>query len=323
MNALANGGRAAKGMGIAIALALLGGCSPSGGVDAQMTPQEFGIEALEFFDQGMYAEGAAYEKSRTAALERIEEAETFAEVKRVLRGQLTLAGGRHSRMVPAGGDFLTDPRRPTATVEGGILYLTIPGFASDDDNEGREYAMVSAEALATPGICGVVVDLRENNGGDMGPMIGGLTALLPEGVFQTVVFPRDDTRPEIERRLEDGKMISDEEGVLWESVHDLVLEPVPPVAVLISGETASAGELTALSFAGVEHARLFGQPTMGLVSGPLPKTVYDTEFAVAVAAFRDRTGQLYSDTRIVPDVAVRTSQARAAATEWLRSEGCA
>lgn len=239
----------------------------------------------------------------------------------ILLGQLQLAGGRHASMAPAGDRPSSDSRRPTAAIDDGVLSLALPGFVGTED-EAREYAEISAEAVSTPGICGVVIDLRENDGGFIGPMIGGITSLLPEGPFETLVFPRDPAQPEIVRSIVDGNIVSNEEGVLWESIAGSALDPPPPVAVLISRNTASAGEHVALAFIGLEHVRSFGGRTRGLLSGPVERTIYNTVFALPVAEFGDRWGKIYGDKSIAPDEAAQDSETESEALAWLQSEGC-
>lgn len=102
--------------------------------------------------------------------------------------------------------------------------------------------------------------------------------------------------------------------------------PRPPVAVLTSRLTGSAGEAVAMAFRGRPGARSFGEPTAGVPTGNTQHRLADgAELYLTEAIGVDRTGRTY-ETRIRPDRPVATDWARygtpadpvlAAATRWL------
>ncbi|WIM72527.1 hypothetical protein QP028_00360 [Corynebacterium suedekumii] len=67
------------------------------------------------------------------------------------------------------------------TRDGSVVVATVP--AHNQAHDPQAYADTLALGL-TDGddVCGAVVDLRGNTGGDMGPMVAGLSPLLPDGV---------------------------------------------------------------------------------------------------------------------------------------------
>ena len=92
----------------------------------------------------------------------------------------------------------------------------------------------------------------------MGPMIAGLSPLLPDGVVAT--FTIGDRRTPV--ALSDGRVSG---GGTPTSVGQRAKLAVP-VAVLTSERTASSGEQALLAFRGMANVRTFGQPTAGYAS---------------------------------------------------------
>lgn len=102
---------------------------------------------------------------------------------------------------------------------------------------------------------GMVIDLRLNP--------GGFDAVAMEIV----------SRFAAQRTLAFRKHAADGE------TYDVFLEPSQgqhfegPIVVLIGNNTVSAGETAALAFASLPHAVLLGQPTRGILSDAIPKTL--------------------------------------------------
>ena len=99
--------------------------------------------------------------------------------------------------------------------------------------------------------------------------------------------------------------------------------------MLTSGLTASAGEATTIFFRGLPFARSFGEPTIGLTTFNVRKTLADGAFLDITAAVDvDRSGVAY-DGPIPPDepialdwAAINTGKDASieAASSWLRSQ---
>jgi carboxyl-terminal processing protease len=86
--------------------------------------------------------------------------------------------------------------------------------------------------------------------------------------------------------------------------------PRPPVAVLTSRLTGSAGERLVMAFRGRPGTRSFGEPTAGVPTGNSPHRLSDgAELHLTEAVGIDRTGRSYH-TRIKPDQPI--------ATDWTR-----
>ncbi|NUQ17830.1 MAG: hypothetical protein HOP95_05150, partial [Sphingomonas sp.] len=165
--------------------------------------------------------------------------------------------------------------------------------------QGESYAWTAQtkiNALKQQGVCRFILDLREDSGGNMYPMLNGVAGLLEPGLLGTfetaqgkympwalrggvvVVLPQQNTRP-----IATGN------------------QATQPVAVLIGPHTGSSGEFTAMSFEGRANTRFFGSPSAGYVTGNVPITLSDGALILMTGSWAlDRTGKKYLD-RIEPD----------------------
>ena len=227
-------------------------------------------------------------------------------------------GDNHSRLLgPRAAEELmtTGPPRdvvgPSGEVfDGGVGYLLLPGFSGGAQRQGDRIALGETSAvssyvnsarqlLASPEVCGWVIDLRRNTGGNGSPMLSAVAPLLGTGVF--VGFQqRDGTLSGVELS-EDGSV---------REVNDVaLLGPKPgsppaqvslPVAVVTGAATASAGELVAIAFEGRPHRRSFGSPTAGLPTANDGFFLPDGSLLLlTVAVDVDRNGKTY-DSPIAP-----------------------
>ena len=276
-------------------------------------PQSYGSRVLDLMDSGIHATGQEWAQARADAAARIEKATTHDEVDAILTDALAVAGGKHSFMLDAGEaqDLVDSYIAPTSSMDGCVLTVTVPGFAGTAE-QGEEYATTLADALGAEGVCGVVVDLRDNDGGDMGPMLAGLSPLLPDGTVTSLVIQGATT----DVTLKDGAISG---GGTPTSVGARGKLDVP-VAVLTSSTTASSGEQTLLAFRGLDNVRVFGAPTRGYASVNQEYPLYTGRTMVlTTGTSQARTGERFGEEPIAPDVATPRQEAPAAAAEWITS----
>lgn len=129
-------------------------------------------------------------------------------------------------------------------------------------------------------VCGWIIDVRRNRGGQIAGMSAALAPLIGDGSW-------------ISDRLADGTVVQGGyyQGQ-WQSfaggqvVNSQTMIPQPyylrhyhlPVALLVSSETTSMGEISVFLFQQRNHgsARVFGEPTRGLLSdGIIDFTLFD------------------------------------------------
>jgi C-terminal processing protease CtpA/Prc len=154
------------------------------------------------------------------------------------------------------------------------------------------------EIDSTNTITGWVVDLRNNTGGNMWPMLAGLNALMDDGTVGYFVFPT--TNKKDPWKVENGKS-----GGKKRKINDYKIENRQvKIAVLIDGLTGSSGETTAISFLGLPNVKTFGQPSAGYTtSNQMFILSNEAHLYLAVGIASDRTGKVYPE-KINPDVLI-------------------
>lgn len=202
------------------------------------------------------------------------------------------AGGKHSKVFSTEKEKATDNTDPSVEFEDGVLRATVPSIGRHDD--GQAYADTLATGLtAHPEACAAVVDLRGNDGGDMGPMYAGLSPLLPDGTALSFV-----SRMGASDVVIDGNSVTGGGTPTTTSGGKLDV----PVAVLTDGETASSAEATLLAFRGLDNVRTFGEPTAGFASANMVIDYPDgRSLMLTTAKDKARTGEEFAEDPIAPD----------------------
>lgn len=174
-----------------------------------------------------------------------------------------------------------------------IGYLDLPDLPNSPEHN-QQY-MAEAQRLLRQiddkPICGWVIDLRCNVGGNMWPMIVGIGSILGEGEWLAFTSPWKD----VTAFYRDGKAGTDAAGVLAEIEEPYQVKRAwPSVAVLTSQTTASSGEFIALAFRGRPHTRSFGEPTYGLPTSNHSQVLRDGALlALTTSLGVDRIGQVF------------------------------
>ncbi len=161
--------------------------------------------------------------------------------------------------------------------------------------------------------CGIVLDFSANSGGNMWPMLSGLSPLFSEGrlgAFQD----RNGNNINIEKRaggiFYNGRIASAQAATFFSQQY-----PVMPIAVIVGAKTASSGEIVPILFDGQPHVRSFGQRTAGIATA---NTTYHLpnggKAMITTAVTLNRHGKVF-DRYLVPDTI--SKEPLAAATSWL------
>lgn len=188
-----------------------------------------------------------------------------------------------------------------------IGYVLVPGLRGTDARAGAAFTTELCErvaALASTSSKGWIVDLRQDTGGNMWPMLNGLHSLL--GANDAGAFRDRDGATTRWRSRATPACGVDLSG--------------SRVAVLVGAKTASSGEAVAVAFKARPGTRFFGRTTAGLATSnrafPLPD---GGVLRLTTAEMLDRAGESYPR-GITPDTLVPSDQdAIEAAAVWLRS----
>ena len=159
------------------------------------------------------------------------------------------------------------PGAVSESIDGRYGYIHVPqrGGAAIALADSLHNAVRDLDAA---GVCGWIVDLRGNGGGNMWPMLAGIGPLLGDSIVGYF-----GATPEAQawyyRRGTSGIRSA---GGAVKTESQITVEPVelrsaaPPLAVLLDGGTGSSGEALAVAFRGRPNARSFGSPTAGFAT---------------------------------------------------------
>ena len=129
-------------------------------------------------------------------------------------------------------------------LDGGIAWVAIPSFHEQVDAQLEETLGRLSREAGPAGLKGLVLDLRENPGGYLHQAIAVSDRFLDHGTIVSTV-ERDGKNREQRNAKESGT------------------EPDYPMAVLTSGNSASAAEIVAGALKNDERAVIIGERTFG------------------------------------------------------------
>lgn len=281
------------------------------------TVEGYGKLALERIDQnGLYAAGEEWQEAYPALLAELKTCTSYEDTYPVIERALAIGGGKHAffcRPGEAAGGEAAEESLSAARLEDGILTVELPEFVGDAE-AARAYAAPAQEFIHAhrEEIRAAVVDLRDNTGGDLGPMLSAIAPLLPEGDLMYYHYRNYDLA------------VTLHEGVLgYAGSGSYILYPEDklevPVAILVNERTASSGEAALLCFAGMESARSFGAKTAGYTSVNMGYYLFDgAQMYLTVAEDMTREGEVFHNDPVEPDVP--GAQPEQDALAWLKEQ---
>jgi carboxyl-terminal processing protease len=293
--------------------------------------QTYLVTALDLIEQhALYRQRLDWPNIRATAMQQAALAQTPADTYDAIRWVLTQLGEQHS--------FFATPDQGDAAITSGsydrevtipfaqlrpdrIGYLHIPGFRGSPQ-QCAQYAttlqMQIAQLDASAPI-GWMVDLTDNTGGNMWPMLAGLGPLLSEGTIGFFAFPE---QPPVPWFYAAGRAGVGNTCLAQTTTGGYTLQTaLAPVAILTSMRTASSGEAVALAFCGRAQSCRFGTPTRGLTTANEGFDLPDgATISLTVATFVDRIGRIHEGS-IEPDQFVNGDAARLqdVAAAWLHA----
>ncbi len=203
-------------------------------------------------------------------------------------------------------------------------YIEVTGFHGGNQKMILAFAdslQHILQILGSSNIKGWVIDLRRNDGGNQEPMIAGLGPLFDSEKLGALI---DVNNKAMGWYYNNGKYWTDDSNG-WSVSNPLTLKKKLPIAVLISNQVGSSGEIVTISFIGNHHTKSFGQPTMGLTTGNGSFDLADgSRMFLACSIMSDRNGQAYKGS-ISPDVQIdqmivdKVDVCLSAAIEWIKN----
>lgn len=264
-------------------------------------------EALDVMQKNsLYRESMDWDQLREATFEVAKYAQTPADTYGAIRFALVRLGDHHSsfftptELKQTGGLSADDSPPPRVKLlQEKIGFIAIERFSGFDGDIYATNAQRLIREIDSRRPCGWIVDLRENPGGNMWPMLAAIGPILGEG--EVGAFINTYGNKEI-WSYRDGQALLDDDAITQVSGQAYELKvSSPPVAVLTSVNTASSGEAIVIAFRGRPNTRSFGSYTTGLTTANQLYLLSDgAGINLTNARDADRTGQVYEE-RIYPD----------------------
>ena len=289
--------------------------------------QQYLLNALDIIQKNaLHSKKVDWEKTRAAAFSFEKDAKFPAQTYDTIRYVLQQLGDQHSALMTP--DLVNQMNNSTTEnysqpqsklLHNKIGYIAVFDFNAQAEDQINKYAdqiQSMIIELDKQAVCGWIIDLQEDLGGNMYPMIAGLGALIGEGKLGSF----KDAKGQITSwYYRDGQAMEEDTPLAKVSHPELLFNPdETPVAVLIGPQTASAGEATAISFRGRLNTRFFGTASFGLTTGNEGFPLSDGALILLTTVVElDRTGQEYGG-KIVPDVVTLNPEAEA--SEWLLAQ---
>lgn len=281
--------------------------------DNTRSPQGYVRHCVRLLDRdGLYADQPEWQAKKKEVLSTARSLSAWDEIHSLVQEAASVAGGKHSFLMPPVKDtasfseFVPD----VMMLEGNVVHIILPAHRGVKVSDSLYIHTVFDYLQEHLDARGVIVDLRGNTGGNMYPMISSVSPLLPDGDILKFKSRKRTTPVTLEYVVKSYGLTPEDIGKFPSSM---------PVAILTDGRTASSGEATLLCFRGLDNTRTFGGRSAGYASGNVTHTLPDGYlFAITRSCDMARTGEVFCDDPIEPDVQTETPLEEALA--WIESK---
>jgi carboxyl-terminal processing protease len=218
-----------------------------------------------------------------------------------------------------------EPPLPEGRMEAGsIAYVSLPSAAFSERKNGN-YTRTGnqvIQALIAQSPIGIILDLRNNHGGDCWQMIAAIAPLLDRE--NAVSFVQGDKAATTTIRWDHIQHLINygSETLEFSPKCDAPANESRPIAVIYGEGTRSSGEITALTLRGSHLSKSFGSPTGGFSSctssfkTPFKEVFGEATIHLTTANIADRDYTIYQGESIEPDFPCDNPMERA--IQWIR-----
>lgn len=288
-------------------LVLLLGCAKESTLYPQASVEEYLNQLLDYMEQNhVNRKSIDWPTLRAAVQQKGKSASRIYEADESIILAFELLNDKTSFLLKTNGQALTyttaceDTAPPEVTVPADIGYIKIPAFS----NTGVSAAIFAEKMHGEikdqdrADLKGWIVDLRENTGGNMWPMIAGIGPILGEG---TTGFFIDSDEAEKSMAYVNGASTYNDVPVVAVSFPHTLLSPNAKVAILMSHSTINAGEAVAVAFSGKADTRSFGAATCGRSGGNQAYQLSDGAVLYLTIAFLTDRNHIEKRGELIPD----------------------
>ncbi|MCM0598332.1 Nisin resistance protein [Weissella fabalis] len=276
------------------------------------TPKRDAMYALNrILSTGIYSENQTQKNKLRKISNEISKKNNYKEIYPLLEQALLIKGGKHSSLVTPKETKkdVSQYKEPTVNVKNNILYVHLPEFVGSKE-QAKKYATTVYHGITKQKYIGVIIDLSNNRGGDIGPMLAGISPIIPNGkLFETINADDKSTTVTFQGSVTNNMGTKIDLGKV-KKVTKL------PVAVILNRWTASSGELTILALKNNLNVKTFGSNSAGYTSINNTYTMYNgTQLNITTDKIKKNNGQVLFNKKIKPDI--MTEEPLVKAKEWV------
>lgn len=201
----------------------------------------------------------------------------------------------------------TDKAVVSLIIDKRIAYIRIPGnndFAFKQVDSIANDITGHINKINSTKIKAWIIDLRTNTGGNMYPILLGLKEFIGNENIVFGGFRNSKNESSGRWEIKNGKMLIDGIELSRKVRLERPIRKAIPIVILTSCYTASAGEMTAISFIGRKNTFIVGEPTAGYTTAVQGFTINDNAgLNLATDYVHDRNLNVYKN-EILPDIEV-------------------
>ncbi|MGB8192101.1 MAG: S41 family peptidase [Chitinophagaceae bacterium] len=301
-------------------------------------------------NNSIYAKQLNWKSIRTKTFSLSANAQTYQQTGDALRFAFNALNDKHGWLVLNDVDYrnprfppdtsritqnikdvaMKGPRIYTALVADQYAYVSIPFFGGQTTAGMNAFAQRIQDSLCkniSPRVKGIIIDLRLNAGGNMYPMLVGISNVLGDGVLSISRDNKGNIVGKTEMKNASLILLDTMIVKLQHTCGDLTKLPV---AVIIGPVTGSAGECMAVALRGRKNTKLVGETTSGYTSSNqgylLPGQ--NNGIVIGVDFLHDKNGKAYLE-NVQPDIRVTggddffnhaSDKKILAAVKWLKAQ---
>lgn len=277
-------------------------------------PIDYGNYIIKKLDKGIGADSKEWEGKKEELRRRFNFVHTYDDIDEVVGSYLDLVGGRNSIIQTRVDKEINrvSYEIPIIELKDEILYIKLPSLKGTRAQE-RDYSNRIGEAIGKKDYKGLIIDLRSNEGGPLGPILVNFAPFLPEGKVMTLDFGHNKTK---EVKLDNGSL-NYNDSTYSTSFPSFKMEV--PIVILQGGKTKDSAEVFIIAFKGLSNVKSIGEDTGG---SPLIKEnstlLSGNTLILSVGKALDRSGKVYEEEGIKPDISVAQDRALIEAKKFLK-----
>lgn len=207
--------------------------------------ERYGRVILDRVEQrGLYSQGRQWQIIRQRSEKKLKTSKSYQESRNIVQEAVWYGGGKHSQILSketVRRDTL-DSRYPEyRRLNEDILLITIPSISKLDKRSISHYSGKLQNILMEKSYKGLILDLSNNTGGNMIPMIGGLASILPNDTLFHYTDKYGNKKTITMKNIPLEALKISRKTINTKHV---------PIAIITNHKTASSAEMTFLSFKG-------------------------------------------------------------------------